>query len=226
MNIANITDVTNGYSMQSTRSNNLMTQAIKDYEDEYYTGLTDEEREAIDKQVRAYLSKIKPGCKVNMDELKSLIQRLLDEYGYKGNMDEMVDSIARINTASWQNEKQTQSTSSDATVAYAKNNTTYLKLQESTQESKHTSTDYEMRSMASTNNSLKTLESEDTPHTEDTTSQIVENPDGTKSILILRNDMIVSKVTIGHSGDLEDYETFNTLNPKKLTQPTTTIDTH
>lgn len=100
MNITNIPDVTTGYSMQSNRSNNLMTQTIKDYEDEYYTELTDEEREVIDKQVRAYLSKIKPGCKVNMDELKSLIQRLLDEYGYRGNMDILELSCSITNTGS------------------------------------------------------------------------------------------------------------------------------
>jgi hypothetical protein len=61
-----------------------LKQAIKDYQDEQLTGLTDEEREKIEAEVRAYLE-ANPG---DIEGAMRLRKSLMKKYGFKGDPDQ------------------------------------------------------------------------------------------------------------------------------------------
>jgi hypothetical protein len=73
-----------------------LKQAIKDYQDENLTGLTDEEREKIDAEVKAFYESLKnerpPGVLKEEDiaALKDLLKSLLKKYGAKAEGEEMI----------------------------------------------------------------------------------------------------------------------------------------
>lgn len=68
----------------------------KDYYDEYLTGLTEDEKKEIQKRVEAYIKdkKLDLNNKADLDNLKNYIESLLKEFGYKGDIEEMADSVA------------------------------------------------------------------------------------------------------------------------------------
>ncbi|MBP3888963.1 MAG: hypothetical protein J6F30_15165 [Cellulosilyticum sp.] len=95
----------------------MMTAAIKSYADECLTGLTDEEREAIQKKIKAYIDSIPEGQKVNREALSDFVAKLLKQYGFKGDIDDMAQTLMGEAESDLSKES---STSSDAQVAYEK----------------------------------------------------------------------------------------------------------
>lgn len=69
---------------KKSKSSNMMTDAIKAFADEYLTGLTDDERKAIQQEIKAYLNSLPKGTKPNADALRKYINELLKKYGFKG----------------------------------------------------------------------------------------------------------------------------------------------
>lgn len=60
------------YSLSTKKDSNILTEAIKCYSDEYLTGLTEEERKAIEKEIKAYLDSIPKGQKVDREALSDM----------------------------------------------------------------------------------------------------------------------------------------------------------
>ncbi|HHX59979.1 MAG TPA: hypothetical protein GX707_04450 [Epulopiscium sp.] len=72
---------------------NILTKAIKDYKDEYLTGLTDEERAKIDEEIKAYLEQHELKTEQDRNKLNSFIKRLLKKYGFKGDYEDFIGEI-------------------------------------------------------------------------------------------------------------------------------------
>lgn len=112
--------VSNSYSKPAAKSENMMTEAIKAYRDEYLTGLTDEEKEEIDKKVKAYLKEKPVKNNADRESLKMYIRSLLMECGFKGKCE---DSIAAIMTECLENGEQAKGDNvmnTEALTAYQK----------------------------------------------------------------------------------------------------------
>ena len=171
--------VFNFNSKQKEHLSNPLTQAIKDYKDEYLTGLTDDEREQIRKEIKAYLDSIPKGQKADPNKLKDLVADLLKQYGFKGDIDDMGQTLI----GDVEKELQEESASSqDAAIAYNK------------------------LTAAGTTRALtpnQPLLSE--ASTEETTSQIITNADGSKSLVITKNDVILSTIRLTSESDASAY---------------------
>lgn len=72
---------------------NILTRAIKDYQDEYLTGLTEEERDKINEEVKAYLEEHEIKTEQDRNKLNSFIKSLLKKYGFKGDYGDFIAEI-------------------------------------------------------------------------------------------------------------------------------------
>lgn len=175
MNIQNISEMNlSSYSSQSLtkKSSNIMTEAIQGYADECLTGLTEEERKAIEKQIRAYLDKIPEGQKVDREALTAFVAKLLKEYGFKGDLDDMAQFlIGEVGSVL----AKASSTATDAKVAYEK-----------------LTSDHTIDSLEESSDKPKDLDGN-----EETISQIVTNPDGSKSLVVMKQDVVLLQIKIG-----------------------------
>ena len=66
-------------------------EALKAFEDEYYTGLTDEEKKQIQEQIAKYVEA--HDGNVDAENLATFVAGLLKKFGYKGDIDEMAKSM-------------------------------------------------------------------------------------------------------------------------------------
>ena len=73
---------------QKADTENIMAVAIKAYKDELLTGLTDEEREEIEKKISEYVKALPENVPIDRQNLNSFIKGLLLQYGFKGDCDE------------------------------------------------------------------------------------------------------------------------------------------
>ena len=180
MNIQNINDnnsITYSSSKQSMPKG-VFEQAIKDYADEYLTGLTDEEREKIQKAIKAYLDSIPKGGKVDPNKLNGIVADLLKQYGFKGNIEDMTQTI--IGEAQSQLERDS-STSEDAAIAYKKLTSSSTSPNFNTQSTPEDS-EYEI------------------------ISKIITNPDGSKSIVLMKNEVIISTIKLDETGPFDFHQ--------------------
>ena len=180
MNIQNINDSNSKIysSLNKSISKGVFEQAIKDYADEYLTGLTDEEREKIQKAIKAYLDSIPKGGKVDPNKLNDIVADLLKQYGFKGNIEDMAQMI--IGEAETQLERDS-STSEDAAVAYKKLT------------SSSTSPNFNAQSTPE--------DSED-----EIIRQMITNPDGSKSIVLMKNELIISTIKLDGTGPFDLHQ--------------------
>lgn len=73
-----------------------LKKAIKAYQDEIITGLTDEEKAEIERQAKEYLNKNPLKTKQDREAFNEFIKSLIKKFGFKGDVDEMVAGI--VNT--------------------------------------------------------------------------------------------------------------------------------
>lgn len=228
MNISNIPS-SNPYDLPAKQqTDNLLTQAIKDYKDEYLTGLTDKEREEINKRIKEYLGSIPEGQKVSYEELRSLVASLLSKYGYKGD----IDAMAKTLIGDVENElKQEAPTSSSAAIAYNKLSAATALKREETASSTPVSSETDSSSKDAAKGTLQ-VSSDDTPDKakseEDTISHTITNPDGSKSIVVIKNKVIMATYKLTEAGDiLLERSSLNDVPQNVLTQDdTSSLSTH
>lgn len=75
--------------MQKKEEKQTFSEAIKAYKDEKLSGLTDEEREKIDEELRKYVNS--EGA--TAEGFQALAKSLLKKYGYKGDIEEAVAGV-------------------------------------------------------------------------------------------------------------------------------------
>ena len=177
MNISNLDlSSSSAYPTQEAKGN-LMTKAIKDYKDQFLTGLTDDEREKIKQKIREYIESIPKGQKLDLAALNALVSSLLKQFGFKGNIDDMIQSLI---SETAQELKTESSSSSDAVTAYEKlSSCKKVDLQ--------------------SNNPTDLKES---PAEEQTVTHIINNADGSKSLVVIKNNVIISTCKLTTQGDL------------------------
>lgn len=116
-------------SSAAKSKNNKLTTAIKAYKDEYFTGLTDEEREEIKKKLKAYLLEHPIKNDADRNLYTQYYKNLLKEYGYKGNPDELIADLTGEIQSEAADASAASDTSkiSDASFAYRESicNTTF-----------------------------------------------------------------------------------------------------
>lgn len=86
-------DSNSNYGKNNDSINTKLKEAIKAYRDEYLTGLTDEEREEIEKLAKAYLEKHPIRTEGDRAAFDDYIKSLLKQFGYKGDVLECSASI-------------------------------------------------------------------------------------------------------------------------------------
>ena len=89
-------------SVEDARENNNVNdfkKAIREYEDEYITGLTEEEKEKIREQIAEYKSKNKLETKEDYEALNKFVEGLLQRYGFKGDIEEAAMSFVNSSNA-------------------------------------------------------------------------------------------------------------------------------
>ncbi len=115
-------------SASETKKLGKMEQAIKDYKDEYLTGLTDEEREKIKEEIQKALEEAKrksgkEDARLTVQQLSNLITSLLKKYGYKGDIEAYAKQLLSEMTGEENNlTQQNESTLPSAEIAYSKSN--------------------------------------------------------------------------------------------------------
>lgn len=70
-----------------------LNKAIKAYQDERLTGLTDEEREEIERRAKEYLKKNPIRTEQDREVYNQYVKSLLKKFGFKGDMDEYSVSV-------------------------------------------------------------------------------------------------------------------------------------
>ncbi len=175
----------------TSHTSNFLTEAIKAYKDEYLTGLTDEERAIIEKEIKNYLKSLPKGQKVDAEALNQFVIKLLRQYGFKGDLHEMgATLLGEVKDESSDKSSDESSILDDAKTAYEK----------LTSESSNPSFFNNTSAPQEVNEEEKTV------------SQTISNPDGSKSIVVMRGDTIIFQVKISEcslfevsSSDLRQY---------------------
>lgn len=85
---SSVASTTSPKTSQKADTENIMAVAIKAYKDELLTGLTDEEREEIEKKISEYVKALPENVPIDRQNLNSFIKGLLLQYGFKGDCDE------------------------------------------------------------------------------------------------------------------------------------------
>lgn len=71
-----------------------ISKAKQDYYDEYYTGLTEDEKKEIAEKAKAYIESHDMNDKNFAKDLADYIAGLLKKFGFKGDADEMASGMA------------------------------------------------------------------------------------------------------------------------------------
>ena len=147
--------------------------------------------------IKAYLDAVPEGQKVDFAKLKDFIAKLLHEYGFKGDIDDLCMSLIGDATA----DLSSQATSSeDAKVAYEK-----LKSAKYTEYAEYTPY---FDSQDKTSNKSE----------EQTVRQIITNPDGSKSLVTLKNKVIISTIRLDSGFDELNYNLSDSLSSKFINE--------
>lgn len=93
MSISGISNSTNVYAVKNNDPLSLK-KAIKAYQDERLTGLTDEEREEIERRSKEYLEKNPIKTEQDRNAFNEYVKSLLKEFGFKSNIDEFAAAMA------------------------------------------------------------------------------------------------------------------------------------
>ena len=101
--VSSIEDLENKNNVDASSFKN----AIKAYEDEYITGLTDEEREKIKEEIARYKKENKLDSKEDYEALNKFVEGLLKRYGFKGDIEEAAMSFVNSSNASDINASET-----------------------------------------------------------------------------------------------------------------------
>lgn len=165
---------TNLDTRESHLSTSAFHKAIKGYKDEYYTGLTDEEREEILKQQKAYLEDHPLKTPADIEKFNNFTKSLLKKYGYKGDYNEFLITTEVSSDAS---------NLSDIQFAYEQTISSATASKERLIEG------------ASNLNTPNHSTSDDT--TEATQSTLITNADGSQTLILLKDDIIVAKFNLG-----------------------------
>ena len=188
---------------EKKKYDNIMSEAIEAYKDEMLTGLTEEERAAINALVKAYMEKHPIKTKADKEALVQYIKGLLKDYGYKGDYDACALALGMGAI------KEKEEEIGEAQTAYAKENRTMLATLEKVQSSFTPSLlEGEDKDEVEGDNAPK--KSTDSKEGEETISKIVINPDGSKTLVMIRDSVIVSKVKIDN-GSLDRGDEVNHL---------------
>ena len=181
---------------KKSKSSNMMTDAIKAFADEYYTGLTDEEREAIQKEIKAYLNSLPKGAKPNADALRKYINELLKKYGFKGCFDDMANALMAEaqSDADKENAKEGVSHMAEVQTAYEKLGAYQMHC--TPEKDDESSAPTTIQQPASLNSDSKA---------DETITKIIKNPDGRRSIVTVKNDVILSSIKLDNPSDLLDF---------------------
>lgn len=165
---------TNLDTRESHLSTSAFHKAIKGYKDEYYTGLTDEEREEIIKQQKAYLEDHPLKTPADIEKFNNFTKSLLKKYGYKGDYNEFLITTEVPSDASKLSDIQFayEQTISSATASKERLNEGIPSL-----------------------DGLNPSSSDDA--TEDTQSTLITNPDGSQTLVLLKDDIIFAKFNLG-----------------------------
>lgn len=196
-----------GTYIPENTTGNILTKAIKDYKDEYLTGLTDDEREKINQAVRDFLSKVKKGEKVDIAALNQLVASLLKQYGFKGDIDDMTLELIGAIEKEYKEAADRPSADEEAITAYNKLSSALHEHQQAKKEASAPLTGPEK---------LDPQDAEDRIIT-----QITNNPDGSKNLVVVKNDVIISTCKLTTSGDLIKEDT-----PAKQKKLSDLDDTH
>ncbi len=182
---------------------NIMSEAIEAYKDEMLTGLTEEERAEINALVKAYMEKHSIKTKADKEALVQYIKGLLKDYGYKGDYDACASALGMAAI------KEKEEEIGEAQAAYAKENRTTLATQEKVQSSLTPSL-FESDDQGEVQGGNSPRKSTDSKENEETISKIIINPDGSKTLVMIRDSVIISKVKIDN-GSLDMGEEVNNL---------------
>lgn len=181
---------------KKSKSSNMMTDAIKAFEDEYYTGLTDEEREAIQKEIKAYLNSLPKGAKPNADALHNYINELLKKYGFKGCFDDMANALMAEAQADSDKENAKEGISHMAEIQTAYEKLGAYQMHCTPTEDDESSANTTIQQPASLNSDSKA---------DEMITKMVKNPDGSKSIVTIKNDVILSSIKLDNPSDLLNF---------------------
>lgn len=91
MDFSKVSATANYYGATSKTS--LLAKAVKAYQDEKLTGLTDDERDEIKKRVDKYLKEHPIQTKQDHDALCNYVKSLMKKFGFKGDLDEGAAAI-------------------------------------------------------------------------------------------------------------------------------------
>lgn len=160
---------------------NIMTKAIKDFKDEYFTGLTDEEREQIDKEIQAYIQSHTKNNKVDLSGLSQFIQHLLASYGYKGNLFEATRGLITLYTEEDGTPRENRMPS-DKMLS-----------------SMRTPVQFSLASQAVLSGLHSTTDHEPFDEKDPLVTKIIENADGSKTVLMMRHQQIVYQIRLSQA---------------------------
>ncbi len=183
-----VTTTTSPYEKETSKNESVLLKdqfhkAIKGYQDEYYTGLTDEEKEAIKKQQEAYLEAHPLRNKADVIRYNQFTKNLLKQYGFKGDYSEFLLPT----------EADDEAKASDLQLAYEQESSKSMASKERlNEESAHTS-DSSLTNPTSINTTSSSSEKEESHST------IVSNPDGSQTLVLLKGEIIVAKFNIGEA---------------------------
>ena len=181
---------------KKSKSCNMMTDAIKAFADEYFTGLTDEERQAIQREIKAYLNSLPKGTKPNAEALRKYINELLKKYGFKGCFDDMANALMAEaqSDADKENAKEGISHMAEIQTAYEKLGAYQMHC---------TPTKDDESSAPTTIQQPVSLNSDS--KADEKITKIIKNPDGSKSLVTIKNDAILSSIKLDNPSNLLDF---------------------
>ncbi|MCL2702496.1 MAG: hypothetical protein FWE91_02665 [Defluviitaleaceae bacterium] len=92
MNVSQYTGYVPGYKEDYNPL--CMKTAIKGWKDKLITGLNDEDKKKIDDEIKAYLDAKPIETQSDIDAFHAFVKSLIKKFGFKGNVDDFLASIA------------------------------------------------------------------------------------------------------------------------------------
>ena len=182
---------------------NQMTKAIKDYKDEFFTGLTDDEKKAIEDAVFAYADEHAKNGKIDRNELVNLVAKLLAEYGFKGNLEEAIKGFVSKVCDEKGNLKEgllnKKATPEAANLAYHFSRSKALALKE---QCYITPKDAKATQPKEALLTMEALQNPEEINASAITTKTITAPDGSKMILVLRGAQIIHQFKVGKDAQL------------------------
>lgn len=160
------------------RFKNKMTQAIKDFKDEYFTGLTDEEKEQIAKEIDAYIQSHLKNNKVDRSSLGNFVQHLLVKYGYKGNIFEATSGLVNLYTEEDGAVKEDEAAYHEPLA------------------SMRTPIQFSHAPQIGLSNLSSSTDHDSFDEKDPLVTKIIENADGSKTVLMMRHNQIVHQIRL------------------------------